>query len=436
MTPAQIGVVGEVFLDVQPGLSGAPSSRLGGALHACRTLSALGAPFACSAIMPDYLADATIAECAVLGGTCEALGLVSGSPNVAIYSDTRESGNQGVLMPVLVGSHECAVLEKALGTLASGLSDALIIPGFYPFEMVARRLADSGVRLHVDIAYDIGLDTVLGGPPIETIFLSTSSELFLARWSSNPAAAWHELSAITRTLVLKESRGGSRAYFSGGCILAPAFVGPTQHSIGVGDSFDATYVHLLGAEPAERLQSCSMVAAAYASTWDQDRFAEATTSILGGNRPPAHAPISLPWEARPRHSIYIAAPDFPGVNLTPLEDLLRALEYHNFNCRLPIRENGLADTTLSTEELGAFCDADLKLLDECELLLAVMLFDDPGTLIEVGIAAERGVPVIVYDPYDRARNVMLRCVPNLVSSDPSAVVTEVFRAIGEAHARD
>lgn len=436
MTPARIGVVGEVFLDVHPGLCDAPPSRLGGALHACRTLSALGASFACAAIMPSYLVDGTIAECAGLGGTCETLGLISGSPNVAVYGDARESGDQGVLMPVLVGSHKCAMLEEALDTLAAGLSDALIIPGVYPLEAVTRRLADSGVRLHVDIAYDIGLDAVLDGPPVETIFLSTSSELFLARWSSNPSAAWDELSAIARTLVLKESRGGSRAYSADGYVLAPAFVGPTQHSIGVGDCFDATYVHLAGEKSADVLQCCSMVAAAYASTWEQDRFAEATTLILEGNRLPAHDPISLPWEVRPRHSIYIAAPDFPGVNLAPLEELLTALEYHNFHCRLPIRENGLADTTLSTEELEGFCDADLKLLDECELLLAVMLFDDPGTLIEVGIAAERGVPVVVYDPYDRARNVMLRCVPNLLSSDLSAVVTEVFRAIGEAHAGD
>lgn len=435
MTPTRIGVVGEVFLDVHAGRPDAPPSRLGGVLHACRTLSALGAPFSCAAIMPEYLVEATIAECADLGGGCEALGLISGSPNVAIYADARESGDQGVLMPVLVGSHECTMREEALDALVQELSDALIIPGYYPFEPIAHRLADSGVRLHVDVAYDIALETVLGGPPIETIFLSTSSELFLSRWSSNPATAWDELSAITKTLVLKESRGGSRAYSADGCIFAPAFVGQTQHSIGVGDCFDATYVHLLGTGPSERLQSCSLVAAAYASAWERDQFVDTTTSILGGDPPPAHITISLPWEVRPQHSIYIAAPDFPGVNVAPLEDLLRALEYHNFHCRLPIRENGLADTTLGTEELKSFCDADLKLLDECELLLAVLLFDDPGTLIELGIAAERGVPVIVYDPYDQARNVMLRCVPNLVSSDPSAVVTEVFRAIGDAHAR-
>ncbi len=436
MTRARVGVVGEVFLDLHPGLEGAPGSRLGGVLHACRALSALDVRFTCAPILPDYLADAVRAECSSLGGECEVLGLISGTPNVAVYRDACESGDQGVEMPVLIGSHACTMVDEVLDRLPSSMTDALIIPGYYPLGTVLRHLEESGIKLHVDISYDTSLPDLLNGPPLETIFLSTSSELFLTHWAADPQQAWSALSAVAKTVILKESRGGSRAFCEGVSISAPAFVGAALHSVGLGDCYDAAYLRLNETAIEKRLVLCSAVAAAYSDTWDQEQFAATTKSVLSGGSLEEHLSISLPWEARPRYSIYIAAPDFPEVNLTPLENLLQALEYHNFHCRLPIRENGLADTTLSTAELERYCCADLKLLDECELLLAVMLFDDPGTLIEVGIAAARGVPVVVYDPYDRARNVMLRCVPTLLSSDLSAVITEVFRAIGEAHARD
>ena len=80
----------------------------------------------------------------------------------------------------------------------------------------------------------------------------------------------------------------------------------------------------------------------------------------------------------------------------------------------------------SEERRQTLCDADMRLLDECQLLVAVMLYDDPGTLIEIGIAVEREIPVIVYDPYSRADNLMLTQLPFCVSSDLDQVISAVF----------
>ena len=73
------------------------------------------------------------------------------------------------------------------------------------------------------------------------------------------------------------------------------------------------------------------------------------------------------------------------------------------------------------------CEADVKLMDECKIMLAVLLSDDPGTLIEIGMGVERKMPVIVYDPYNRATNLMLTQLPNLVSSDLDQIITAVFK---------
>jgi len=73
------------------------------------------------------------------------------------------------------------------------------------------------------------------------------------------------------------------------------------------------------------------------------------------------------------------------------------------------------------------CDADVRLMAECRLMVAVLLYDDPGTLIEIGMAVERGMPVIVYDPYRRAENLMLTQLPDLVSPDIDEVISAIFK---------
>lgn len=45
-----------------------------------------------------------------------------------------------------------------------------------------------------------------------------------------------------------------------------------------------------------------------------------------------------------------------------------------------------------------FFNKDMELLKDCQILIAVLLFNDPGTLIEIGVAAERKLPTFVYDP--------------------------------------
>jgi nucleoside 2-deoxyribosyltransferase len=66
------------------------------------------------------------------------------------------------------------------------------------------------------------------------------------------------------------------------------------------------------------------------------------------------------------------------------------------------------------------------MLDDCKLLLAVLLYDDPGTLIEIGLALERQMPVLVYDPYGRATNLMLTQLPSVVSADLDVIIAGVF----------
>ena len=61
------------------------------------------------------------------------------------------------------------------------------------------------------------------------------------------------------------------------------------------------------------------------------------------------------------------------------------------------------------------------------MMLAVLLYNDPGTLIEIGVAVERGMPVLVYDPYSIAENCMLTEIPNVVSASADQIISELFK---------
>jgi hypothetical protein len=61
--------------------------------------------------------------------------------------------------------------------------------------------------------------------------------------------------------------------------------------------------------------------------------------------------VTLPWHARPSLQIYLAAPDFSYTNHPEISAAVAALEYHNFQVRRPVRENGEADRDAPVESL-------------------------------------------------------------------------------------
>lgn len=71
--------------------------------------------------------------------------------------------------------------------------------------------------------------------------------------------------------------------------------------------------------------------------------------------------------------------------------------------------------------------SDMVLMDSCQIMLAVLLYNDPGTLIEVGVAAERGMPVLVYDPFSIADNCMLTELPKVLSVSADKIISELFK---------
>lgn len=114
----------------------------------------------------------------------------------------------------------------------------------------------------------------------------------------------------------------------------------------------------------------------------------------------------MPKEAKNIH-IYLAGPDFPHIDTRWIDELETLLQDEGYIPHRPIKENGLFTGNETDEEQQLIFEKDVELLEQADMLIAVMINDDPGTYVEVGWVAKAGKPVILFDPDHRVRNLFL-----------------------------
>ena len=428
-------VIGEACVDVAlPEGDGTTQLRLGGVLHACRGLWALGIEYELAFIAPEYLVG-QVEQFGRAHGAASVhhLGTVIGCPNVILIGHLQEAHSQHYEM-LLRNDFSSQIKSEIVEKLKrANFEDILLFPGQFHLPPVLEICGSCDADLHVDWGNSVDTPEILREleRSCHTFIISTSSSYFLETCKKSPIQlARNVIPNLAQMLLFKENRGGARLFRADDAsISVGAQVRPIRHSVGVGDCFDAAFVGLrrdVGVEAA--LAYASWVAAEYGSTFDINEFQRevARASKIDPARISNIRGVVLPWEDRSDINIYIAAPDFDYLDQTQIDLVARALEYHNFSPRLPVREHG--QTTAETTSSGrkTICDQDLELLDTCDGLVAVYTMDDPGTLVEIGLAAASQKPVIVYDPGRKAKNLILTELPNAIVHTIDEVLVELF----------
>ena len=442
---ARICVIGEIVVDVTlPFGAHGYKLRMGGILHAARALWALDASYGLLYVAPAYLEEQIEQNARAYGAQYSvSVGEVAGCPNVMLVGKPQEYGPQEYEYLLRDAHHsDLAVGRIRQVVLDQQPSDILIFPGGFDLTLILQELEASTANVHIDFNAGYSDLSILNslGRPLSTLITSTSTPLFAETFGGSPQRFFVESLGYAHSALLKENRGGSR--FLSRDLSHPVHV-PAQprsvvHSVGVGDCYDAALTVLRHSQAVDvALQISSCVAAEYAATTYPGDFRAA---VKGWLRVPPEEIVQLagnivPWEERQEISIYLAAPDFDFVDRRPVDELAKALTYHNFTPRRPILENGQMEQGATSERRQALLASDLRLLDECKILVAVLLYNDPGTLIEIEIAVERGMPVIVYDPYGKAENLFLTELPDVVSTDLDVIVTAVFTVSSKLRAQ-
>jgi nucleoside 2-deoxyribosyltransferase len=356
------------------------------------------------------------------------IGTIDGSPSVMLIGEPTEAGDQQYELLLRDEYHSTIKVDTSIPP--SPTSDALFILGQYAAADAVRLLEVDPPHLHLDLGNFNGDVTTAAPQGCSTVFASTSSPMFLTDCQGDAGALRARLMRDSKSVVFKENRGGVRYWSSDQMLATGAHVRSVVHSVGVGDCFDVVFTHLrtISGEQAA-LAYASLIAAEYASTTFVDDFRMAVQRCLQLSPDEAtQLPgISLPWESRRAINVYIAGPDFDYMDREAIERTTAALSYHNFTPRRPVLENGQINRqSTKTQRRGAFL-ADTDLMRQCQIMVAVLPFDDPGTLIEIGMAAATRMPVILYDPLARATNVMLTEAPSEVATRLDDVIGGVFR---------
>lgn len=431
----EICLIGDVLIDITLKQNSKSENKLrfGGIVHAARGLWALDSKYSIANFNPQYL-DTDINNFLSHHGCSNIMkiGNVTGTPYLFFINEAKEIGNQGYEF-ILRENVRIDLDENNLKLLkTNNYQDCLLISGNYDFNSVVSNI-NTNSEIHLDIANNTRELMFLKGFPrkLSTIFLSTSSYLFKKLYKDDFIAFSNYFKEYTNRFILKENRGGSRAInFSTNEVLCiPSQTHPISHSVGVGDVFDATYVFFNKKYSfRESLELSSWIAAEYASTTYPDDFKKSVENVLKSDVQDliSMGGVSLPWESRNKINIYIAAPDFDYLNIQQINQLCDSLDYHNFKPRRPVRENGFMEQDASFFQKQRIFSKDMQLLYGCHILIAVLINNDPGTFIEIGIAATKGIPTIVYDPYNIASNCMLTQLPNFISNDLDEIISEVF----------
>ena len=423
-------ILGYIFNDVTLKSAATPliKMRLGGIVHAARGMYGVGEEYSVAYFAPSYL-DSHIEHYLKEIGCTEVikLGNVTNSPNTVLIHEVQEVGDQGYNF--LLDENVEVVYDDSQLVKLDKFEKILLFAGDFDMSMVMRH--NTHAQYYLDVTNDVKHIADLGGTHFRTLFLSTSSTLFKNDYSDIDSLV-NDCQNSCEQFVLKENRGGSRAYDYAlkKIVSTPSMTVPVVHSVGVGDVFDTIFAIYDQRSPFEHnLLNASYIAAEYAQTTFIDEFKAMALHYL--NLPiedkQKHNGVLLPWDVRKGINIYVAAPDFDFVDTKPIDFICQALEYHNFTPRRPIKENGQMSKDAGKVERQKLFQSDMALINSCQMMLAVLLYNDPGTLIEIGVAAEKGMPVLVYDPYSIAENCMLTEIPNVVSTSADQIISELFK---------
>lgn len=422
-------IIGEVFVDTH--LDDFKDNegylvRLGGIFHSARAFQFLpDCSFDIAYYASEYL-DTHISNISKKIGCTNSfkLGQINGSPNIMLIQESREIGDQKYSCPLEEHSkiEEFGELHKILEE--NEYTDILVFPGKYRLSDLIDTMNDFKVKVHLDINYLSEVSLLFKIKNLNTVFLSSTKALFdKIKIESKKDLTKYFGFFKSLNIIIKDNRGGS-------CLIqlpseyefeAPCYPVKNIHSVGVGDVFDTVFLGLESDCLNKKMKLSSFYASKYAETFNPKpiNLKEAEIAIqFSGNR--------ISWFERGKINIYMAAPDFPSVDTTLLKKLTSSLEYHNFKARLPIQENGLIENSLSSSESLPLFEKDYQLLQACQIMIATLLFNDPGTLVEIGVFFEMKKPVILFDPHNLATNMFLRNSNSYICNSISDTIDALF----------
>jgi len=225
-------------------------------------------------------------------------------------------------------------------------------------------------------------------------------------------AQWFFEQDNAEVVVLKMGAMGARVITRTGVHDIPLYKSNKVWKLGSGDVFSSTFAALwavqgMGAEDAAELASRSVA-------W----YCE--NRSLPPPDPRTLRTLSMEPLVPATGKIYLAGPFFDLGQRWVVEEARRALLQAGVEVFSPIHEIGPG----KAEEVAL---ADLKGLEGCQAVFAILNGMDPGTIFEVGYAKKLGIPVVALAENEREEDLKMMAGSGMTITDD--FVTAIYRTI-------
>jgi hypothetical protein len=180
-------------------------------------------------------------------------------------------------------------------------------------------------------------------------------------------------------VVVKDGVRGAHVFERGVNLgTVPVYKSESVYKIGSGDIFTAMFGF------GWTSQALGALEAADAASRHVAAYVESRIPNMG-NTAPDREPVEIREREKP-HRIYIAGSFFSAEHVWLVDEVRTAIEALGVPCFSPMHDVGIG-TDKSVAE------TDLRELIKCDVLLALISDNDPGTLMEIGYAISEGIPV-------------------------------------------
>lgn len=255
-----------------------------------------------------------------------------------------------------------------------------------------------------------------GSTADELAYVINGSEAFMLtgqRGAKEQVRFLHEQERAA-VVVLKQGPRGALVSDGTSTWSVPCFKTDNVYPIGSGDVFSAVFAQSWAVEqltPESAAMRASLATAYYCETESLPipeaalRMQRKALRPVDRTRPPM---------------VYLAGPFFTLAQRWLIDDLLETLRGLNVRVFSPVHEVGEGPAEV-------VAPADLKGLDESDVVLAVLDGLDAGTVFEVGYAIAKGKPVVAFTQVEKQDDLtMLKGTGCIVESD---LVTAVYKAV-------
>jgi sugar/nucleoside kinase (ribokinase family)/nucleoside 2-deoxyribosyltransferase len=390
-------VIGGIFQETLPPAS-APVRRIGGSgFVAALTAAGLGAKVALVSYVGERDAQATLGPLRRAGVDTSAVVVLPGQSGIFSMSDLvdRQAPRPGYrpAEALPVRSDLAAPLPRAPVVLAFGF------PDFDPFDWIREAVQPGGVflwdrqgwlsrninRLDLD---RLPVERRIYVANLEEMRVEANRQTYAAALSEQPPAGFD-------SALIKCGRWGTLASDKDERIdFIPAFVSEVRSVIGSGDCFAGAVSARLA--QGSRLGEAAQVGSAAASLFVErtsnipaPQLMKGITEVLGSRERRYVSPVRLE-----KVRVYLAGPWFTAGEALLIDELEATLENLGLDVVSPRRDIGVLTADASAADILEVGRTDFATLDECDVLVAVLDGNDPGTLIEVGYAAKAKKPII------------------------------------------